>query len=232
MDAPIGTHDFHTGCEPRCFACAHLIEWPYCFAFLSGEGIPQDIRQGKFDHTLPFPGDHGIQFTPSDSPYDLSESALKRLMTEYRGQRIMPDSSKVSYRSAIEDIPVVQECVEAEPEHDQALDSEPQPAPYESDLALNLLAACARGELETIARILDSGVPVDTRDAQGNTALMVACRNCQLEVVRLLLEKGADVNARNSYSRRAMDVASDWGYPTIIEILRAHGSEESDPSLF
>jgi hypothetical protein len=230
MDLPTTTQDLHTGNEPRCFACAHLIEWPYCFAFLSGEGIPQDIRFGKFDHALPYPGDHGIQFTRVDSPYDLSESALKRLMTEYRGQRIMPDSSKVAYRPVLEDIQLPQESAEGEPEIDQAVVATIEPATDESDE--DLLAACARGNLTTVKRILDRGAAVDTKDAQGNTALMVACRNCQLEVVRLLLERGADVHARNSYSRRAMDVASDWGYPTIIELLSAYGSKESDPSLF
>ncbi len=229
MDAPIETHDLQTGYQPRCFSCAHLVEWPYCFAFLSGEGIPQDIRLGKFDHTLPYPGDHGIQFSPMDSPYNLSETALKRLMTEYRGQRIMPDLSKMSYRPMIGDIPVVEESEESEPGHDEPPASVSQPV--DDELDVDLLTASARGDLHNVTRLLDRGVPVDVRDAQGNTALMVACRNCQLEVVRMLLERGADVNAKNSYSRRAMDVASDWGYPTIIELLRAHGSKEPDPSL-
>ncbi len=187
---------------------------------------------GLVSSTTPFPTPEITVYSslPRIRSYALSETALKRLMTEYRGQRIMPDSSKVLYRPVIQDTPTVQESVEAEPEHNQPLDSLPTPAEAESDQ--DLLAACARGDLKTISRILDSGVPVDARDAQGNTALMVACRNCQLEAVRLLLERGADVNATNSYSRRAMDVASDWGYPSIIELLRAHGSKESDPSLF
>jgi len=230
MDAPTGIQNVGTGSEALCFACVHLIEWPYCFAFLSGEGIPQDIRLGKFDHSLPYPGDHGIQFTRTDSPYDLSETALKRLMNEYRGQRIMPDLSKVSHRQIVQDVQLIEESAGAEPEPDQAASAIPEPVTGEWEE--DLLGACERGDLETITRLLDRGVAVDARDSHGNTALMVACRNCHLEVVRLLLERGADVHARNSYARRAMDVASDWGYPTIIKLLRAYGSAESDPSLF
>ena len=230
MDRYNPTHDIHTGSEPRCFACAHMIEWPYCFAFLSGEGIPQDIRRGKFDHSLPYPGDHGIQFTPSDSPYELSETALKRLMTEYRGHRIMPNLPQIPFRPIIDDDPLDELDAVPEPEEASPADSNPQPTAEELDA--QFLIACERGDVDTAQWILDRGVAVDTRDTRGNTALMVACRNCQIDVVKILLERGADVHARNSYSRRAMDVASDWGYPSIIELLRESGSEEADPSLF
>ena len=46
--------------EPPCFRCRHLLVYPFCVAF-QGD-IPQEIRDGKNDHTEPFPGDHGKQF--------------------------------------------------------------------------------------------------------------------------------------------------------------------------
>jgi hypothetical protein len=229
MDSLNRTYDAQTGSEPRCFSCAHMIEWPYCFAFLSGDGIPQDIRGGKFEHTVPYPGDHGIQFTPIDSPYNLSENAVKRLLTEYRGQRIMPNLAPKPFRPIGEGPAKDRTVPPPEPEYDPIV---ARPEPTAEQLEAELLTSCERGDVDNVRRILDVGVDVDVRDSRGNTALMVACRNCQIDVVKLLLERGADVHARNSYARKAMDVASDWGYPSIIELLRASGSEESEPPLY
>lgn len=132
--------------------------------------------------------------------------------------------------------PVIQEDRADQVDPDPELQSEDlpdiRPAPTSEEMEAALLAACERGDAETVRRILDQGIHVDARDSRGNTALMVACRNCQIEVVKILLGRGADVRARNSYGRKAMDVASDWGYPSIIELLRSCGSEESEPSLY
>ena len=50
-----------------CFGCVHWDESDYvihrCKAF--PDGIPLDIWLGKNNHQSPYPGDHGIQFTPS-----------------------------------------------------------------------------------------------------------------------------------------------------------------------
>jgi len=66
----------------------------HCRAFQFGEGaIPREIWLGENDHTKPFPGDHGIRFTPrvtsSENGYDLNSAltwlcAVKRLATKLR----------------------------------------------------------------------------------------------------------------------------------------------------
>jgi hypothetical protein len=36
----------------------------FCEAFPDGKGIPDAIRSCEHDHHEPFPGDHGVRFTP------------------------------------------------------------------------------------------------------------------------------------------------------------------------
>lgn len=48
----------------QCDSCANF-EGPYragyhCQAFPGG--IPKDILEGRFDHEMPYPGDHGVRF--------------------------------------------------------------------------------------------------------------------------------------------------------------------------
>ncbi|MDQ2810166.1 MAG: hypothetical protein M3Z04_25080 [Chloroflexota bacterium] len=49
-------------CSP-CMTCIHkYMDGPTCKAF--PKGIPQAIISRENDHTQPYPGDHGIQYTP------------------------------------------------------------------------------------------------------------------------------------------------------------------------
>ena len=45
----------------QCVTCSHYKLLGVCDAFPE-DGIPIDIFNGNFDHTNPYPGDHGIQF--------------------------------------------------------------------------------------------------------------------------------------------------------------------------
>ncbi len=37
----------------ECHECKHLIQWPYCFAFMSGSGIPTEIREADSITQIP-----------------------------------------------------------------------------------------------------------------------------------------------------------------------------------
>ncbi|AFM23158.1 ankyrin repeat domain-containing protein [Desulfomonile tiedjei] len=181
----------------QCFRCKHLVKWPYCLAFLSGSGIPEEIRENTFDHVLPFPGDHGIRFLEKDSPYELSESSLREVIAQYQGTVIMPELGNRK-------LEVAENRYQTE------------------SLAPDLIHACKIGDVETVKQLLAERVNVNQRDEQGNTPLMHACRNCHPEIVKLLLKSGCDVHVTDKYSKKAIHIALDWGYPTIVKLLEVY----------
>ncbi|HSX04787.1 MAG TPA: ankyrin repeat domain-containing protein [Rhabdochlamydiaceae bacterium] len=66
-------------------------------------------------------------------------------------------------------------------------------------LKKNLFFFCIRNGIGELAKqLLQSGVPVDTKDENGRTALVAACNtdSPSKEVIRLLVDKGADIYAK------------------------------------
>jgi hypothetical protein len=58
----------------QCLKCKHLHRQSpgkaaiHCDAFPAPELIPAEILEEYFDHSKPFPGDHGIRFEPMEQP--------------------------------------------------------------------------------------------------------------------------------------------------------------------
>src|SRR5687768_2456126 len=74
-------------------------------------------------------------------------------------------------------------------------------------------SAAKQGDVETVRRMLDYGVPVDAGGESGVTFLMTAAQHGRLQVVRLLLARGADPNARDHEGRTALRRAEEWDHP-------------------
>ena len=56
----------------QCISCKHIcVGTPGCDAF--PDQIPYEIVSGKFDHTQPHEGDHGIRYEPLDGKVLLEE---------------------------------------------------------------------------------------------------------------------------------------------------------------
>jgi ankyrin repeat protein len=70
-----------------------------------------------------------------------------------------------------------------------------------------LLYAAARGSLDVINLILNSGVPVDSTTEDGVTGLMFASSYNQLDAARLLLDKGAKVDWKDRADETALGLA-------------------------
>lgn len=59
------------------------------------------------------------------------------------------------------------------------------------------LDAARHGELATLGPMLEAGLPIELRDAAGNSLLMLACYHGHEETAAFLLERGATPDARN-----------------------------------
>lgn len=60
--------------------------------------------------------------------------------------------------------------------------------------------------------MLDQGVPVNSRDAFGNTLLHVGCQNGLKRIVKLALRRGANINSQNNRGNTALHFCFAYGY--------------------
>jgi ankyrin repeat protein len=64
-------------------------------------------------------------------------------------------------------------------------------------MAADLVVAIRNANVSAVRKLLDIGVDVNARDAQGNTPLILASFYAGPECAKVLIDKGADVNAAN-----------------------------------
>ncbi len=81
------------------------------------------------------------------------------------------------------------------------------------------------GRTEELLEFLDHGLPVDTRDEQGNTLVMLAAYHGQEAVVRALVDRGADVDLRNERDQTPVAGALFKGEEGIVAVLVAAGAD-------
>ena len=93
------------------------------------------------------------------------------------------------------------------------------------DGASPLFAAIASGRAGTLERLLRKGVPVDTRDPSGDTALIAAAGVGNTDVVRALLDGGAAVDAQNAVGNTALIVATREGHIEVCRMLLKAGAD-------
>jgi ankyrin repeat protein len=88
----------------------------------------------------------------------------------------------------------------------------------------SLYPAAQSGDLETVSRLLDSGVSVNFRANWDDTALMAASRGGHLSTVRLLLDRGANpllVSAGDHQSDALLDAIRSR-HPKVVRVLAEH----------
>ena len=94
-----------------------------------------------------------------------------------------------------------------------------EPSDEMIQVALELFDAARNGETTRLLAYVDSGVPVDLTDHQGNTLLMLAAYYGHAELVAGLAERGANVDATNDRDQVALAGALFKGYDEVIDVL-------------
>lgn len=61
----------------------------------------------------------------------------------------------------------------------------------------DIFSAARHNRVDSVAYLLDQGVPVNSRDAHGNTILSIACQNGLKRMAKLALRRGININSQN-----------------------------------
>ena len=96
---------------------------------------------------------------------------------------------------------------------------------YARDKGRELLAAAAKGDIETVAKLLAAKADVNAADIAGRAALMMASLGGHAEVVRLLIAAGANVNTRDMYGYTALAMALEKNHTEVVNILKQAGAK-------
>lgn len=95
----------------------------------------------------------------------------------------------------------------------------PWPLPGRPLRAADLHDAAAVGDAAAINRLLELGFDVDTRDAQGATALLRACGKGYLQAAQVLLDAGADVGLSTPGGATALTAAVTGRHTAVVSLL-------------
>jgi len=87
-----------------------------------------------------------------------------------------------------------------------------------------LVSVAADGEKRTIRALIDDGVPVNSTNYEGDTALHAAASTCRPSIMTFLLEKGADINATNLYGDSPLQRASERHCFSGVTLLEQHSA--------
>ncbi len=85
--------------------------------------------------------------------------------------------------------------------------------------AIHWAAEGSEGNAETISILLDAGMAVESRAADGSTPLVLAALNGRTPQILELLRRGADVNATNSWGLTPLMAAASNGSPDAVKAI-------------
>ena len=93
------------------------------------------------------------------------------------------------------------------------------------ELINRFITAAYTGDVSKVKEMLDVGVPVDSEDEIGVTALQCAAIKNRTDATQLLLRRGADVNKRSGlHHQTALHKAASNNSTGVIEVLLKHGA--------
>ncbi|NWI62721.1 ANKE1 protein, partial [Todus mexicanus] len=96
---------------------------------------------------------------------------------------------------------------------------------------MNINYLVKAGDVLSLQKAFDEGVPVDIKDKYYKTPLMAACASGNIDVVQYLLEKGADVNATDNFLWTPLHHACYNGHLDIAELIVKAGAAVDAPAI-
>jgi ankyrin repeat protein len=113
----------------------------------------------------------------------------------------------------------------------------PRPVPKGRKGATALVDACRTGDLETVKRLVEGGVPVNGKD-KNRYPISAAVEKCKYEVIKYLLSKGADPNIKDKEDGPALVEAinscylrSTYSYDECFNSIKCLLENGADPNL-
>ncbi|NXC45941.1 ANKE1 protein, partial [Penelope pileata] len=96
---------------------------------------------------------------------------------------------------------------------------------------MNINFLVRAGDILSLQKAFEEGVPVDIKDKYYKTPLMAACASGNIDVVQYLLEKGADVNATDNFMWTPLHHACYNGHLDIAELMVKAGGAVDAPAI-
>ncbi|WP_193212649.1 ankyrin repeat domain-containing protein [Luteolibacter marinus] len=87
------------------------------------------------------------------------------------------------------------------------------------------LDAARQGDVDTLAPMLQAGMPVNLRDEKGNSLLMLATYHGNEEASRVILRYDAEVDARNDRGQTPLAGVAFKGHLNIARLLLDAGAD-------
>ncbi|XP_058801309.1 titin homolog isoform X2 [Phymastichus coffea] len=94
----------------------------------------------------------------------------------------------------------------------------------QGDPSTVFLRAARAGQLEKVLEYLDSGVDINSSNANGLNALHLAAKDGHFEIVQELLKRGAIVDAATKKGNTALHIASLAGQEEVVQLLVQQGA--------
>lgn len=95
----------------------------------------------------------------------------------------------------------------------------------DSQLVERFVDAAHFNDISEVTDMLRRGVPINSRDKHGYTALYWAVFSNHKDIVDELLQNGADVNVQNSYNWTPLHAAAHNSNTDMMKVLLRHGAD-------
>ncbi|KAM6404794.1 ankyrin repeat and EF-hand domain-containing protein 1 isoform 2-T4 [Pluvialis apricaria] len=96
---------------------------------------------------------------------------------------------------------------------------------------MNINYLVRAGDIRSLQKAFEEGVPVDIKDKYYKTPLMAACASGNIDVVQYLLEKGAEVNTTDNFMWTPLHHACYNGHLDIAELIVKAGAAVDAPAI-